>query len=443
MIREYARSDVIRIDAADKKETYYSDEGYLYDDPIVGRIGIQIYHNPDGTERREYRPAEEVFSQKAMDSAKGVPIIITHDAGFVNKDNAPDEEIGTVLDVFRDGDYLRAHIVIHDTDAMKDSGLKELSLGYNLDIDDTSGEYQGEHYDCIQRNIRINHLALVAEARAGDSARLNIDGKDTEAENNKEGGTSMSKVKGDNIDPKEFQKKVDEFANGPKESGPSAEKTDGEDLSTAEKVKQVRDRRDRRDEDKDPEDLESATNKIKEQDKDIQTLLDCIDSMEAEGDMTAKKTDGDDMNGKNEDGAEGKDPTGASNTDNNGKGCVNTDSADQFDQRVAEVFGIGRICEKLHLDGIESMKSSLEMKKAVIRKVRPTLNLDGKPKDYIDGVYDVSVADVEGMPKNADYQRRQMLGNGINHDAADPQPIGLTAAQAARERMIAREGGNQ
>lgn len=443
MIREYARSDVIRIDAADKKETYYSEEGYLYDDPIVGRIGIQIYHNPDGTERREYRPAEEVFSRKAMDSAKGVPIIITHDAGFVNKDNAPEEEIGTVLDVFRDGDYLRAHIVIHDTDAMKDSGLKELSLGYNLDIDDTAGEYQGEHYDCIQRNIRINHLALVAEARAGDSARLNIDGKDTEAENNKEGGTSMSKVNGDNIDPKEFQKKVDEFANGPKESGPSAEKTDGEDLSTAEKVKQVRDRRDRRDEDKDPEDLESATSKIKEQDKDIQTLLDCIDSMGAEGNMTAKKTDSDDTNGKNEDGAEGKDPTGASNTDNNGKGCVNTDSADQLDQRVAEVFGIGRICEKLHLDGIESMKSSLEMKKAVIRKVRPTLNLDGKPKDYIDALYDVSVADVEGMPKNADYQRRQMLGNGMNHDAADPQPIGLTAAQAARERMIAREGGNQ
>ena len=443
MIREYARSDVIRIDAADKKETYYSDEGYLYDDPIVGRIGIQIYHNPDGTERREYRPAEEVFSQKAMDSAKGVPIIITHDAGFVNKDNAPEEEIGTVLDVFRDGDYLRAHIVIHDTDAMKDSGLKELSLGYNLDIDDTTGEYQGEHYDCIQRNIRINHLALVAEARAGDSARLNIDGKDTEAENNKEGGTSMSKVNGDNIDPKEFQKKVDEFANGPKESGPSAEKTDGEDLSTAEKVKQVRDRRDRRDEDKDPEDLESATSKIKEQDKDIQTLLDCIDSMEAEGDMATKKTDGDDTKEKNGEGAGGEGTIDTSNTDGSDKSCGNMDSADQLDQRVAEVFGIGRICEKLHLDGIESMKSSLEMKKAVIRKVRPTLNLDGKSKTYINAAYDIAVSEVEGMPKNADYQRRQMLGNGMNHDSADFHPIGLTAAQAARERMIAREGGNQ
>lgn len=443
MIREYARSDVIRIDAADKKETYYSEEGYLYDDPIVGRIGIQIYHNPDGTERREYRPAEEVFSQKAMDSAKGVPIIITHDAGFVNKDNAPEEEIGTVLDVFRDGDYLRAHIVIHDTDAMKDSGLKELSLGYNLDIDDTTGEYQGEHYDCIQRNIRINHLALVAEARAGDSARLNIDGKDTEAENNKEGGTSMSNVKGDNIDPKEFQKKVDEFANAPKDPEPGTDKKDGNDLSTAEKIKQVRDRRDRRDEDKDPEDLESATSKIKEQDKDIQTLLDCIDSMEAEGDMATKKTDGDDTKEKNGEGAGGEGTIDTSNTDGSDKSCGNMDSADQLDQRVAEVFGIGRICEKLHLDGIESMKSSLEMKKAVIRKVRPTLNLDGKSKTYINAAYDIAVSEVEGMPKNADYQRRQMLGNGMNHDSADFHPIGLTAAQAARERMIAREGGNQ
>ena len=443
MIREYARSDVIRIDAADKKETYYSEEGYLYDDPIVGRIGIQIYHNPDGTERREYRPAEEVFSQKSMDSAKGVPIIITHDAGFVNKDNAPEEEIGTVLDVFRDGDYLRAHIVIHDTDAMKDSGLKELSLGYNLDIDDTTGEYQGEHYDCIQRNIRINHLALVAEARAGDSARLNIDGKDTEAENNKEGGTSMSNVKGDNIDPKEFQKKVDEFANAPKDPEPGTDKKDGNDLSTAEKIKQVRDRRDRRDEDKDPEDLESATSKIKEQDKDIQTLLDCIDSMEAEGDMATKKTDGDDTKEKNGEGAGGEGTIDTSNTDGSDKSCGNMDSADQLDQRVAEVFGIGRICEKLHLDGIESMKSSLEMKKAVIRKVRPTLNLDGKSKTYINAAYDIAVSEVEGMPKNADYQRRQMLGNGMNHDSADFHPIGLTAAQAARERMIAREGGNQ
>lgn len=40
------------------------------------------------------------------------------------------------------------------------------------------GEWNGEPYDAIQTNIRVNHLALVAVARAGDDARLNMDSQD-------------------------------------------------------------------------------------------------------------------------------------------------------------------------------------------------------------------------------------------------------------------------
>ena len=57
-------------------------------------------------------------------------------------------------------------------------GFKELSLGYNLDLVEEPGTYNGEPYDAIQTNIVINHLALVASARAGEQARLNIDGSD-------------------------------------------------------------------------------------------------------------------------------------------------------------------------------------------------------------------------------------------------------------------------
>ena len=53
-----------------------------------------------------------------------------------------------------------------------------MSLGYNLDLEETPGVWEGQPYDVIQRNIVINHLALVMEARAGDQARLNIDGRD-------------------------------------------------------------------------------------------------------------------------------------------------------------------------------------------------------------------------------------------------------------------------
>lgn len=126
------------------------------------------------------RRPEEVFAPESLKSYKSKPIIITHDAGLVTKDNIHEHQIGTVLsEGYRSGDNVRAEIVIHDTDEMKSAGMKELSLGYNLDLDETPGVWEGLPYDAIQRNIRVNHLALVKEARAGDQARLNIDGRES------------------------------------------------------------------------------------------------------------------------------------------------------------------------------------------------------------------------------------------------------------------------
>ena len=48
-----------------------------------------------------------------------------------------------------------------------------MSLGYNLDLIEEPGEWNGEKYDAIQTNIRINHLAIVDKARAG-SNRISI-----------------------------------------------------------------------------------------------------------------------------------------------------------------------------------------------------------------------------------------------------------------------------
>lgn len=161
-------------------DTFFTEEGYFRDKPILTSTGIFEYHNPDGTLRRELRIPEEVFSDESLASYEGKPIIITHDAGLVDKSNVSRFQIGTILSKgYRDGDDVRADIVINDTDSMKQCGLKELSLGYSLDLDETPGVYNGEPYDAIQRNIRINHLALVREARAGEQARLNIDSRDT------------------------------------------------------------------------------------------------------------------------------------------------------------------------------------------------------------------------------------------------------------------------
>ena len=69
-----------RLDSISLDETYYTEEGYLVDHPIVTTCGIFEYMQEDGTVRRELRLPEEVFSEKSLKSYKGEPIIITHDA---------------------------------------------------------------------------------------------------------------------------------------------------------------------------------------------------------------------------------------------------------------------------------------------------------------------------------------------------------------------------
>ena len=83
--RRVRRLDSIRLDVDDR--TYFTDEGYLVDHPILTSCGIFEYTNPDGSIRRELRLPEHVFAQTSLKTYKGKPIIITHDAGVVSKNN--------------------------------------------------------------------------------------------------------------------------------------------------------------------------------------------------------------------------------------------------------------------------------------------------------------------------------------------------------------------
>jgi len=168
---------VQRYDFAQLKATK-TDEGFLVDTPIVGRVGIQTYMNADGTVRKEYRPAEEVFHPDALASMVGKPITDAHPNGKVTAANFKKLTIGTILGAGKqDGDNVRVDIIIQDAEAIikaEKGGVRELSLGYTVDLDETPGEFNGEKYDAIQKNIRVNHLALVPKGRAGN-ARLNLD----------------------------------------------------------------------------------------------------------------------------------------------------------------------------------------------------------------------------------------------------------------------------
>ena len=103
--------NVIRLDSIKLDKTYFTSEGYLVDHPVVTTTGIFEYTKPDGSIRRELRLPEEVFNQESLDSYKGKPVIITHNAGEINKDNVEQEHIGTILTSgYRDGENVKVEI---------------------------------------------------------------------------------------------------------------------------------------------------------------------------------------------------------------------------------------------------------------------------------------------------------------------------------------------
>lgn len=449
-LKRVRRLDSIKLDQNDK--TYFTNEGYLIDHPILTSCGIFEYTNPDGSIRRELRLPEHVFAEESLKTYKGKPIIITHEAGVVNKGNVDREQIGTILtDGYQDGDDVRAEIIIHDTDAMKECGLKELSLGYNLDLVEEPGTWNGEPYDAIQTNIAINHLALVASARAGEQARLNIDGSE---EPELKGGKVMKQTPnisradgGEALSPEEMEQAIAEYkARKAKEAGagdppasdgegateekPAAEEAEPaaeESGKSPEEIAQmVKDRRDRRD--NNPEDVEGCKGVMAQQDEDIDMLLACLEKMLAE-----EKTDG---SGEEPPAAKEEPPAAAAdNSDGSGdkSGSLNADSADEiFRQRLS----ICRVGDKLRMDGLEN-KSILDGKKAIIKKVLPDMRLDGKSAAYIDAMYDLAVNEVNKR-KGTDYQRQQMAQNPAKRADSSEN---VSMARAARERMI--KGGNE
>ena len=417
----------------------------MIDHPILTRVGIFEYKNPDGSTRRELRLPEEVFAPESLASYKGKPVILTHEAGMIDSDNVQQEQIGTILsEGTQDGDNVRAQIIIHDARKL-DYGLRELSLGYSLDLEETPGEWQGQPYDAIQRNIRVNHLALVEKARAGDSARLNIDGEDTHAE---KGGNTMSKRK-DGLTPEEIAQLVEEYKkrkeqrmqvqqpdNQPAADAEGEENQDEGEETAADPVQEVKENRDRRDAAGDCETMDEANGMIAQQDADIQKLLDFIAQLQAKIDFD-EASEPKAENNADEEGAE------EASQEEKKDESVNMDSIDAYISQKIELIRLG---DKLHMDGIDAMKP-MDAKKAIIKKVNPNIRLDGKDKAYIDAMYDITKESI-GKRKGVDYQRQQMRGDGMEkgvRKAPDAQ-----SAAAKRAGMIARmdgtdkkEGGNK
>ena len=138
--------------------------------------GAQIGLEPPDKIFKVYRPAEELQKPETLKSFELVPFINEHT--MLGDYGVPAESKGVLgvvgQNVKFNAPYLTADIKIFGN-KMKDlleRGKNNISAGYSFDLDNTSGNFNGENYDCIQRNIRCNHIALVQEGRCGKDVRV-------------------------------------------------------------------------------------------------------------------------------------------------------------------------------------------------------------------------------------------------------------------------------
>lgn len=178
---------VSRIDVGRLGKVERTPQGGVRVPAYLSRVGIQEYTREDGSIQREYRPEDEVFSDASIQSAVDAVVTDFH-CGMVNPANYREVTVGHVSGLpmpSRDGDYLAAQMVILDANeiALIDAGERvENSCGYDCTLDMTPGidSVSGQAYDAVQRNITINHVALLPRGygRAGEAVALRLDAKD-------------------------------------------------------------------------------------------------------------------------------------------------------------------------------------------------------------------------------------------------------------------------
>lgn len=107
---------------------------------------------------------------KAASTFNNIPLLNDHIAFTV--DEPPQDAIvgSSGTDCVFEAPYLRNSLVIWTKDAItgvEDQTQQEISCSYRYVADMTPGSYEGRRYDGVMREIHGNHIALVADGRAG------------------------------------------------------------------------------------------------------------------------------------------------------------------------------------------------------------------------------------------------------------------------------------
>jgi len=212
-----------------KSNLDFQESGLLNVVANVTRTGVFVYtrYNVETGELetiRQLRHPDDV--KESLSSLKGIPVTNEHPQELLSVETAKEYVVGMTSDVAKvipveesydnQEEYIEQSFTVFDAATIDDiqKGKREVSLGYSLDLADESGTWNGQAYDCRQKNIVYNHLSIVHRARGGAGCAIQMDGKDINVDgvmfddvlNNNAEGESMKTF---NFDGKEFEVKDD------------------------------------------------------------------------------------------------------------------------------------------------------------------------------------------------------------------------------------------
>jgi len=373
-----------------------TDEGFLKVQMRATRTGVFKYLKKDGSISRELRHPDDVFAPESLETLAGKPITLLHPKnipnGLVTSKNVGQVSVGLTGDFTKvsENTFVDTTGTITNEKGVREVEKRmtlrqdqEVSCGYNCDMLDESGVYNGEVYDVRQTNIRYNHVALVPRGRAGNNCKLRLD-EDEAILYDKNIRLEDPKMETIKIDGQEFE-------------------------VSSEIAKAFR-----KNEAKNDEAISAAKKETAKAEAKNDTLNDELKETKKTSAKLEAKADGlEDENKKLKEKAESK------------------MDANEIDTLVEERTSICEAAGKLVKDFKKDGLSNLEIKKQVITAVSPDVKLDEKSEDYIDARFD---GIVENMESYSDKLKDQ-INNKTKTDSKDNNETKLDSAKA-REKML-------
>lgn len=143
---------------------------------VFDYLGAEIGGDEPDRIYKVYRPEDELRNPETIDSFKLLPFVDEHtwvgDGGMPTEKKGVQGIIGENIIYKKPYLYGNIKILSESLKTALAGGKVELSAGYKCRYDFESGEFEGQQYDAIQRDIRANHLALVERGRSGSDVAV-------------------------------------------------------------------------------------------------------------------------------------------------------------------------------------------------------------------------------------------------------------------------------